>query len=91
MSFIWNTLLQKFLIFLTTGHMETVDFSLENSISVQRKDEAHFMSLLKVAEATPGLYFSYDTDLTLKYVRQFCSLFMQLHYYHPRQYVMFEA
>ena len=33
---------------------------------MQIRDEAHYMSLLKEVETTPGLYFSYDTDLTLK-------------------------
>ncbi|KAG0593081.1 hypothetical protein KC19_1G304000 [Ceratodon purpureus] len=29
------------------------------------RDEAHYMSLLKEVESTSGLFFSYDTDLTL--------------------------
>lgn len=39
---------------------------LQLAILVQKRDEAHFLSLLKVVETTPGLYFSYDADLTLK-------------------------
>lgn len=30
----------------------------------ERRDEAHYISLLKVVETFPGLYFSYDADLT---------------------------
>lgn len=33
---------------------------------MQKKDEVYFMNLLKVVEATPGLYYSYETDITLK-------------------------
>jgi hypothetical protein len=33
---------------------------------VQKRDEAYFMNLLKVVESTPGLYYSYETDITLK-------------------------
>lgn len=33
---------------------------------VQKKDETYFRTLLQALEATPGLYFSYETDLTLK-------------------------
>lgn len=31
----------------------------------EKKDEAHLVGLLKTLESTPGLYFSYDVDLTL--------------------------
>lgn len=33
----------------------------------QKKVEAEFSRLLKLAERTPGLYFSYDTNLTLRW------------------------
>lgn len=33
---------------------------------MQKKDEAYFMNLLRTVEATPGLYYSYETDITLK-------------------------
>lgn len=33
---------------------------------LQKKEEAYFVGLLKALESTPGLYFSYDVDLTLK-------------------------
>jgi len=36
------------------------------TICLQKKDEAYFMSLLRIAETTCGLYYSYDRDLTLK-------------------------
>lgn len=35
---------------------------------MQKRDEAYFMNLLKIVESTPGLYYSYETDITLKYV-----------------------
>jgi hypothetical protein len=35
-------------------------------ICMQKRDEAYFMSLLRIAETTCGLYYSYDRDLTLK-------------------------
>lgn len=44
---------------MVLDHMQLV-------ILVQKRDEGHFLSLLKVVETTPGLYFSYDADLTLK-------------------------
>ena len=43
-------------------------FLIENSICVvQKKDEAYFRNLLRVVESTPGLYYSYETDITVKY------------------------
>ncbi|KAK9124529.1 hypothetical protein Sjap_014131 [Stephania japonica] len=35
----------------------------------QKRDEAYFMSLLKTVESTPGLYYSYETDLTINLQR----------------------
>lgn len=35
----------------------------------ERRDEAYFMSLLRIAETTCGLYYSYDRDLTLNLQR----------------------
>ncbi|KAF6170431.1 hypothetical protein GIB67_014361 [Kingdonia uniflora] len=35
----------------------------------EKSDEAYFMSLLKTVESTPGLYYSYETDLTLNLQR----------------------
>ncbi|MBA0726656.1 hypothetical protein Golax_002468, partial [Gossypium laxum] len=39
--------------------------ALRFSNSQEKRDEAYFMSLLKTVEATPGLYYSYETDITL--------------------------
>ncbi|XP_023518912.1 phosphoinositide phosphatase SAC7-like isoform X1 [Cucurbita pepo subsp. pepo] len=42
------------------------DHSVNSSpVEQQKKMEAEFSGLLNVAEKTPGLYFSYDTNLTL--------------------------
>ncbi|KAJ4714067.1 Phosphoinositide phosphatase family protein [Melia azedarach] len=45
------------------------DHSLNNSPAEQKKVETEFSRLLKVAERTSGLYFSYDTNLTLSVQR----------------------
>ncbi|KAG9453480.1 hypothetical protein H6P81_006384 [Aristolochia fimbriata] len=47
--------------------------ALKLSTSQEKRDEAYFMSLLRTVEATPGLYFSYETDLTLNLQRT-CKL-----------------
>ncbi|KAL7136216.1 hypothetical protein ABFS83_10G014600 [Erythranthe nasuta] len=36
----------------------------------EKKDEAYFMTLLKIVESTPGLYYSYGTDITLNLQRR---------------------
>ncbi|XWS45639.1 hypothetical protein CRYUN_Cryun15aG0153800 [Craigia yunnanensis] len=41
------------------------DHSVKNSPEEQKKVENEFSRLLKIAERTSGLYFSYDTNLTL--------------------------
>ncbi|XP_042039090.1 phosphoinositide phosphatase SAC6-like isoform X2 [Salvia splendens] len=41
------------------------DHSLKNFPEEQKKMESEFSRLLKVAERTPGLYFSYDVNMTL--------------------------
>ncbi|GFZ09451.1 phosphoinositide phosphatase family protein [Actinidia rufa] len=41
------------------------DHSLKNSPLEQKKMETEFSGLLGVAERTPGLYFSYDVNITL--------------------------
>ncbi|XP_027076627.1 phosphoinositide phosphatase SAC7-like [Coffea eugenioides] len=41
------------------------DHSLKNSPAEQKKMETEFSGLLSVAEKTPGLYFSYDVNITL--------------------------
>jgi hypothetical protein len=37
----------------------------------EKRDEAYFMNLLKIVESTPGLYYSYETDITLNIQRRF--------------------
>ncbi|KAK2966852.1 hypothetical protein RJ640_027811 [Escallonia rubra] len=41
------------------------DHSLKNTPVEQKKMETEFSELLNVAERTPGLYFSYDVNITL--------------------------
>ncbi|KAI3515024.1 hypothetical protein L1887_13773 [Cichorium endivia] len=41
------------------------DQSVKNSPEEQKKMESEFSAMLKVAEKTPGLYFSYDVNITL--------------------------
>ncbi|WOL01909.1 phosphoinositide phosphatase SAC8 isoform X3 [Canna indica] len=55
-----------FPIFLVTS-MRFVSCSeaLKHSTPQEKKDEAYFMSLLKIIESTPGLYYSYERDLTV--------------------------
>lgn len=36
----------------------------------EKKDEAYFRNLLRVVESTPGLYYSYETDITLNLQRR---------------------
>ncbi|XP_068340223.1 phosphoinositide phosphatase SAC8-like, partial [Pyrus communis] len=45
---------------------------MKNSTAQEKKDEAYFMALLKTVQSTPGLYFSYKTDITLNFQR--CKL-----------------
>ncbi|THU50070.1 hypothetical protein C4D60_Mb06t16200 [Musa balbisiana] len=47
--------------------------SLKHSKSQEKRDEAYFMSLLRTLESTPGLYYSYERDLTLNLQRT-CNL-----------------
>ncbi|CAL5420350.1 unnamed protein product [Camellia sinensis] len=43
----------------------------ESSLSnYQKSDEAYFRTLLKIVESTPGLYYSYETDITLNLQRR---------------------
>ncbi|GER34872.1 phosphoinositide phosphatase family protein [Striga asiatica] len=41
------------------------DHSLNNAPEEQKKVEIKFCELLRIAERTPGLYFSYDVNITL--------------------------
>jgi hypothetical protein len=40
--------------------------ALRFATAQEKKDETYFRTLLQALETTPGLYFSYETDLTLK-------------------------
>ncbi|XP_057984197.1 phosphoinositide phosphatase SAC8 isoform X3 [Malania oleifera] len=44
--------------------------ALKVSTSQEKRDEAYFMTLLKTVESTPGLYYSYETDITLNLQRR---------------------
>ncbi|MCD9637867.1 Phosphoinositide phosphatase sac8 [Datura stramonium] len=39
----------------------------------EKRDEAYFMNLLRIVESTPGLYYSYQTDITVNLQRR-CNL-----------------
>ncbi|GAB2270472.1 Phosphoinositide phosphatase sac8 [Dionaea muscipula] len=45
--------------------------ALKTLTSQEKKDDAYRRNLLKVVEATPGLYYCYDTDITLNFQRRF--------------------
>ncbi|XP_019084839.1 PREDICTED: phosphoinositide phosphatase SAC8 isoform X3 [Camelina sativa] len=47
--------------------------ALRFATAQEKKDEAYFRTLLQALEATPGLYFSYETDITLNLQRR-CKL-----------------
>ncbi|KAK7339901.1 hypothetical protein VNO77_20587 [Canavalia gladiata] len=44
--------------------------ALRFSTAQAKKDEAYFMNLLKIVESMPGLYYSYETDITLNFQRR---------------------
>ncbi|CAK9323369.1 unnamed protein product [Citrullus colocynthis] len=46
------------------------DAALKLSTSQEKRDEAYFLTLLKTVETTPGLYYSYQTDITLNLQRR---------------------
>lgn len=43
--------------------------AIKHLTSQEKRDEAYFMSLLRIAESTCGLYYTYDRDLTLNLQR----------------------
>uniref|UniRef100_A0A0D9VSV0 SAC domain-containing protein n=1 Tax=Leersia perrieri TaxID=77586 RepID=A0A0D9VSV0_9ORYZ len=43
--------------------------AIKHLTTQEKKDEAYFMYLLRIAETTHGLYYSYDKDLTLNLQR----------------------
>ncbi|XP_068484634.1 phosphoinositide phosphatase SAC8 [Phaseolus vulgaris] len=44
--------------------------ALRYSTAQEKKDETYFVNLLKVVESMPGLYYSYETDITLNLQRR---------------------
>ncbi|XP_050912589.1 phosphoinositide phosphatase SAC8 isoform X2 [Lathyrus oleraceus] len=44
--------------------------ALKFSTSQEKRDEEYFLTLLKVVESMPGLYYSYETDITLNLQRR---------------------
>ncbi|CAH8308785.1 unnamed protein product [Eruca vesicaria subsp. sativa] len=44
--------------------------NLRFATAQEKKDEAYFRTLLQALETTPGLYFSYETDLTVNLQRR---------------------
>ncbi|KAK1412401.1 hypothetical protein QVD17_33625 [Tagetes erecta] len=44
---------------------------LKNLTNQQKKDEEYFQTLLRIVEETPGLYYSYETDITLNLQRRY--------------------
>ncbi|XP_021621774.1 phosphoinositide phosphatase SAC8 isoform X3 [Manihot esculenta] len=45
--------------------------ALRFSTSQEKRDEAYFLNLLKTVVSTPGLYYSYETDITLNLQRRY--------------------
>ncbi|XAR68802.1 Phosphatidylinositol-3,4-bisphosphate 4-phosphatase [Bertholletia excelsa] len=45
--------------------------TLRFSNSQEKRDEDYFRTLLRVLESTPGLYYSYETDVTLNLQRRY--------------------
>ncbi|KAJ8476758.1 hypothetical protein OPV22_020485 [Ensete ventricosum] len=58
---------------VTTMRFLSCNGSLKHSKSQEKRDEAYFLSLLRTLESTPGLYYSYERDLTLNLQRT-CKL-----------------
>lgn len=54
--------------------------NLMNNSFVQKRDEAYFRTLLRVIESTPGLYYSYETDITLRFALLTQSLLFVLYF-----------
>ncbi|XP_058737051.1 phosphoinositide phosphatase SAC8-like isoform X2 [Vicia villosa] len=44
--------------------------ALKFSTSQEKRDEEYFLTLLKMVESMPGLYYSYETDITLNLQRR---------------------
>lgn len=52
----------RYAYYVFVGYTLMLDITLIS----QKKMETEFSALLKVAEKTPGLYFSYDVNITLR-------------------------
>ncbi|KAF9603041.1 hypothetical protein IFM89_033766 [Coptis chinensis] len=59
-AFQWTTK-----VFIIYGVVGTIRLLAASTAFLQKRDEAYFMSLLRTVESTLGLYYSYETDLTL--------------------------
>lgn len=46
------------------------NLALKELSTQDKKDEAYFTNLLRVVESTPGLYYSYETDITVNLQRR---------------------
>ncbi|XP_022145619.1 phosphoinositide phosphatase SAC8 [Momordica charantia] len=55
---------------VTSMKFLSCDEALKLSTSQEKRDEAYFLTLLKTVETTPGLYYSYQTDITLNLQRR---------------------
>ncbi|XP_065861617.1 uncharacterized protein [Euphorbia lathyris] len=59
---------------VTTLEILPCDHSVKDSPAGQKKVETEFSRLLNVAEQTSGLYFSYDTNITLSIIKRLESI-----------------
>ncbi|URE45860.1 SacI domain [Musa troglodytarum] len=68
-----GTYLNSTIFHVTSMRFLPCNGALKHSTSQEKRDEAYFMSLLRTIESTPGLYYSYERDLTLNLQRT-CKL-----------------
>ncbi|XP_065028191.1 phosphoinositide phosphatase SAC8 isoform X7 [Musa acuminata AAA Group] len=68
-----GTHLNSSVFHVTSMRFLSCNGALKHSTSQEKRDEAYFMSLLRTIESTPGLYYSYERDLTLNLQRT-CKL-----------------
>ncbi|WJX76698.1 Phosphoinositide phosphatase sac8, variant 2 [Trifolium repens] len=55
---------------LTSMRVLACNEALRFSTSQEKRDEAYFLTLLKVVESMPGLYYSYEADISLNLQRR---------------------
>ncbi|GAU35121.1 hypothetical protein TSUD_162260 [Trifolium subterraneum] len=55
---------------LTSMRVLACNEALRFSTSQEKRDEAYFLTLLKVVESMPGLYYSYEGDISLNLQRR---------------------